>query len=425
MLKKIKIPRRIEVKKIEKALPWVLIYGRRKTGKSFLVENFLKFDKYFFVNRDGTLLDKETNEIYTYEEFLKILKEILGVKTVIIDEFHRLPENFLDYLHATGIKSKLILITSTLWLTERKLKRGEPLLGLVRPVKIGLIDEREIIDTLSKEFEGKELIENCVYLREPFLIPSFKGNIRDFLPEFLENGKIIIKEMIGEIFKEEERELTNIYEGIMKAVACRKNISTEISTYLFSRKIIPKDNPGLIQKYLDILTKIGILEKVEVFGKKRFRYFHSSPLLDLHYYLEEKYSYTETNIPSELIRKVLEEKLPKHVEQFIRNLFVKIFGIAHKIIEEKDLEVDVALFEFKKPKIVAEVKWVKKLRRDEVESIEENLNSFKECRKILVVPDKNIFKVFPENIEVFDVKDIVNLSKESLKNQGTNLESFS
>ena len=419
------IPRRIEIEKIEKALPWVLIYGRRKTGKSFLVENFLKFDKYFFVNRDGTLLDKETNEIYTYEEFLKILKEILGVKTVVIDEFHRLPENFLDYLHATGIKGKLILITSTLWLTERKLKRGEPLLGLVRPVKIGLIDEREIIDALSKEFEGKELIENCVYLREPFLIPSFKGNIRDFLPEFLENGKIIIKEMIGEIFKEEERELTNIYEGIMKAVACRKNISTEISTYLFSRKIIPKDNPGLIQKYLDILTKIGILEKVEVFGKKRFRYFHSSPLLDLHYYLEEKYSYTETNIPSELIRKVLEEKLPKHVEQFVRNLFVKIFGVAHKIIEEKDLEVDVALFEFKKPKIVAEVKWVKKLTGDEVESIEENLNSFKECRKILVVPDKNILKVFPENIEVFDVKDIVNLSKESLKNQRTNLESFS
>ena len=419
------IPRRIEVKKIEKALPWVLIYGRRKTGKSFLVENFLKFDKYFFVNRDGTLLDKETNEIYTYEEFLKILKEILGVKTVVIDEFHRLPENFLDYLHATGIKGKLILITSTLWLTERKLKRGEPLLGLVRPVKIGLIDEREIIDALSKEFEGKELIENCVYLREPFLIPSFKGNIRDFLPEFLENGKIIIKETIGEIFKEEERELTNIYEGIMKAVACRKNISTEISTYLFSRKIIPKDNPGLIQKYLDILTKIGILEKVEVFGKKRFRYFHSSPLLDLHYYLEEKYSYTETNIPSELIRKVLEEKLPKHVEQFVRNLFVKIFGVAHKIIEEKDLEVDVALFEFKKPKIVAEVKWVKKLTGDEVESIEENLNSFKECRKILVVPDKNILKVFPKNIEVFDVKDIVNLSKESLKNQRTNLESFS
>jgi len=51
------IPRRIEIEKIEKALPWVLIYGRRKTGKSFLVENFLKFDKYFFVNRDKTLFD--------------------------------------------------------------------------------------------------------------------------------------------------------------------------------------------------------------------------------------------------------------------------------------------------------------------------------------------------------------------------------
>ncbi|RLE77422.1 MAG: ATPase, partial [Thermoprotei archaeon] len=54
------IPRRIEVSRIKRSLPWVMVYGRRKTGKTFLVENFIPYDKFFFVNRDGTVLDKES-----------------------------------------------------------------------------------------------------------------------------------------------------------------------------------------------------------------------------------------------------------------------------------------------------------------------------------------------------------------------------
>jgi hypothetical protein len=29
-----------------------LVYGRRKTGKSFYVQNFIKYNKFFFIYRD-------------------------------------------------------------------------------------------------------------------------------------------------------------------------------------------------------------------------------------------------------------------------------------------------------------------------------------------------------------------------------------
>ncbi len=96
-----------------------MIYGRRKTGKTFLVEKFINHDRFFFVNRDSTVLDKQNGEIYNYSEFLRIFREIIGSKVVVVDEFHRLPENFMDTLHALGLRGRLILITSTLWLAKK------------------------------------------------------------------------------------------------------------------------------------------------------------------------------------------------------------------------------------------------------------------------------------------------------------------
>ena len=95
----------------------------------------------------------------------------MGGKKIVIDEFHRLPDEFLDFLHSSGVKGELILITSTLWLAKNLLGRGSPIIGLVSPIRIGLIDEAEILLHLSRELEGRELVESSVYLREPFLIP--------------------------------------------------------------------------------------------------------------------------------------------------------------------------------------------------------------------------------------------------------------
>jgi len=169
------IPRRIDIEKVEMAGPWRMIYGRRKTGKTFLVENFMRYDRFFFVNRDRTVLDKVLMEKYTWQEFFKVFKEILGEKRIVVDEFHRLPNEFLDFLHLSGVKGELILITSTLWLAKNLLGRGSPIIGLVSPIRIGLIDEAEILLHLSRELEGKELVESSVYLREPFLIPFWSS----------------------------------------------------------------------------------------------------------------------------------------------------------------------------------------------------------------------------------------------------------
>jgi len=413
------IPRRIE--RVQLDYPgWKMLYGRRKTGKTFLVEHFINYDEFFFVNKDGTVHDRLKSEKMTYSEFLRLFPRLLDERKIVVDEFHRLPEGFLDLLHAysTTLESEVVLITSTMWLAQRLLSmRESPLIGIVRPIKIGLIDEREILVELSKELNGKELIEASVYLREPMLIPLYKPPLREFLAEFFTSSSSFMGELVGEVFNEEEHELTRVYLGLMMEIANGKRTSTELSSALFSRALIQKDNPGVLQKYLATLVKMGILRKFLVHGKRRkkFVYRHLSPLLDIHFYLEAKYAYTELETPVEFIRRVINEKIPRHVEDFIADLFAKAYGLRMVSVELPELELDIALQGFKKLGLVGEVKWKERVKREEVRKIEEKLSRF-DCRKILVVPSEDVLDREPEGIDVMTPEELLKIAKNSLQN---------
>jgi len=402
MIMNIVIRRTQELERIKKLGPWILIFGRRKTGKTYFVKNFLEWHEYFFARRDNKLLDKDGNEL-SLEAFLEVFKREIGNKTIVIDEFHRLPESFFDFLHSLGVKGKLIAISSTLSYSRKMLNRSSPLLGLFSEFKFNLVDEKDIINSLKGLLNGKELIEAAVYLREPWLVPKFEENknARDFLATFLLEQKGSIKALIGEIFSEEERRLSLVYEGILKAISDGKNTSTEISSYLFSRKLIPKDNPGLIQRYLEVLRDIGLIDKVEVFDSRKFKYFHISPLLDLHYYLEEKYAYSEVEVPEKFIRKVIDEKIPFHVESFFASLLSKKLGL--KMVKVEKPEVDIALTEFNRIKVVGEVKW-KKINQKELEAIEEKLYHFKNAEKYIILQEKG--KLESKKAKLIDCNDL-------------------
>ena len=66
---------RKEVEYLNKTKAWSLVFGRRKTGKTFLIENFVKFDDYFFVKKDRSVLHDDSN--LSYESFFEIFKKVI------------------------------------------------------------------------------------------------------------------------------------------------------------------------------------------------------------------------------------------------------------------------------------------------------------------------------------------------------------
>ncbi len=385
----------------------ILVYGRRKTGKTFFVKRFTEWDYFFFVKRDGGILDLDSKREISYDYLTDLL--LNEKKRFVIDEFHRLPEEFLDFLQAYGDKLNLTLITSTLWLSRKILGESSPLLGIFQEFKLGLIDERDVLNFLSKERDRKRLVEKAVYLREPWLIPLVE-NSRD-LPRILIEQKNTIERLVGEIFREEERELKKSYVAILAAISSGKTKSSEISSFMFSRKLLPKDDPSLVQGYLKTLCNIGLLNKIEVFNKKFNFYLHASPLLDLYFLLDAKYGFSETELPQKEVERVFLERLPFHVELFFGSLLSKLFGLKFGKIVEKDFEINIALSSFKKIKVVCEVKWKDFVSAKEAKNVENVLNKIRAEERMLIVPHVRNLEVRPHGVKVIDVNKILKMIK--------------
>ena len=193
--------------RIKNVSKWTFVYGRRKTGKSFLIENFIKYDEYFFVNRDRTLVSKLSNTTISYDAFIEILvRGLKEGKTIVVDEFHRLGEGFMDRLHAIGHGGKLILVTSTLFLAQKMLSARSPLLGLFNEVQVPLITLEDSLAALGGYGLGNsQLIESAIMLREPLLASYFdvKEYVKEALVRVFTGSKFAVPALIGEIFLEE------------------------------------------------------------------------------------------------------------------------------------------------------------------------------------------------------------------------------
>lgn len=405
------IIKRREVIKLKKMKGWILIFGRRKTGKTFLVENFLDYDEYFFVKRDKMIVSKTDEKEINYDMFITLIKRGLREKkTIVVDEFHRLGDDFLDFLHHIEKEGKMILISSTLFLSSKLFSSHSPILGLFAEFPLGLISLEDVIKELMRfKMDKKTIVEMGILLREPLAVNFFdeKKSARKMLSEVILYSVRTVPALIGEIFIEEERTISGIYEGILRAVSDGKTVSSEISSYLFSKRLIKKDDPSLVQQYLVNLVRFGILKKIRVYNKKKFVYKHVSPLVRIFYYADEKYNISERTPSEAELERIVDEMMPKIIEDNIREFLAEKFGLEESVIEAKDFDVDACLLRFKKPEIVLEVKWKNKISEKEIDNAIENLKKINAKKMIFFVPDKNKIKMKRKEIEVVDILDFL------------------
>ena len=249
------------------------------------------------------------------------------------------------------------------------------------------------------------MLELGILLREPIAIDYFseKKRVRETIAEVILSSIKTIPALIGEVFTEEARRISAVYEGILRAIATGKSNSGEISSYLFSKKLIKKDDPSIIQQYLNNLISFGILKRIEIFNKKRYAYGLISPLSKIYYYADEKYNFSERKVSEIELASIIDEIVPRIVEGAIREFFAEKHGLRESIVEEKSFEIDACLLKFKKPEILLEVKWGD-LTKKGIEKAEENLRKIEARKKVIFVPDKKDIK---SEFKIMDVDDLV------------------
>ncbi|NJE42044.1 ATP-binding protein [Thermococcus sp. GR6] len=405
----------IERRELEPLLntKWSLWYGRRKTGKTFYTREKLRYSYYFIVTHGREIINVETGEALSFSEFLRMFPLLLGTGRIVVDEFHRLDEPFFSLLQGLSGKGELTLITSTRHYFRRFIGENSPLLGLFHLIEVGLVDPRDALKFInSLGFEGKTLVELALLIQEPWLAPSVEILGDEIFKSLGRMLQTYVPSLVGEIFNEEERELTHRYSAILESVSNGKRTASEIAKELFSRGLIKKETHGAVAPYLDTLVEMGLLRRITVYGRTRktYQYQHVSPIVDFTYYLNAKYGFLETGLPDETVERLFRERLPKYVEQFFERLLSKHHALQPVRVEKPKLELDVALLRNKKLHLVAEVKWKEKIREKDIRKAE---NKFEEAGgkiNLLIVPDKEALPREPENAKVFDWRDALALS---------------
>ncbi|AEH23969.1 Archaeal ATPase [Pyrococcus yayanosii CH1] len=393
---------------------WLLIYGRRKTGKTFYIRERAKYSHYFIVTSGREIFEIKKGEIYSFSEFMRVLPLLLDQGRIVIDEFHRLGESFFSILQGLSGRGGLILITSTRHYFKKLIGNNSPLLGLFYVRELSLVDPRDAINFVNElGYKGKAMVELAVLVQEPWLAPAVESLGERVFSTLGSTLKGNVPSLIGEIFTEEERELTRRYSAILETVADGKSSSGEIAKELYSRGLIEKETHSAVAPYLETLVNMGILERISLFGKRKkiFKYRHLSPVVDFAYYLNAKYGFFETELPDETVERIFREKMPHYVERFFERLLVKHYSLQPIRIEMPDLEVDVALLKNRKLHLVAEVKWKEKIKEKDIRKVEEKFEEINAKKKLLIVPDRNDLPRAPENAEILDWRDAVELSR--------------
>ncbi|MBI2147592.1 AAA family ATPase [Candidatus Woesearchaeota archaeon] len=386
-----------EAQQVEQGKHWLLLYGRRKVGKTFLLRNLCQFEHYYTVKKNGEILsEKGTISVATMmEEVKKLLKEN---KPVVIDEFQRLEETFLEELTLLHPKGKLVLSGSSLRIIKKIFEPKSPLLGFFTPLSIGFIKPSEML--LNKKL--KTQIDLFPFLREPWTIPLYaEEDPLRFVYTLVIQSKLVITALIGEIFVEEERGLTNKYEAILGLIGSGIWNTKELTSLLYSRKLIPDPSPTHLIQYIKNLEEMGLVESIKLHKTKGNYYRLSSPLMNVYYYLESRYDIGSRDVSFEEMKPTLQKLIHLEIQNFIADLFAEIYHGRKEYFFSPEKEVDFIITVRNKPAIIGEVKW-KKSSPEDIARFEQNAAAFS-GRKVFICLEKT---ATAPGIEFFDPADL-------------------
>ncbi len=385
-----------------------VLYGRRKTGKTFYTRRTLGDTRYLIAQGPRRLLDPVDGHSFP-PEALRLLCR--GGEPFILDEFHRLSRDFFALLQSGECNVPgSVFLTSTLHY-YRRLTRGPdaPLQGLFPEQRVGLVSPRDLLAHPWGVEPGRELVERLVFYQEPTLIGlPLRTIVLGMAP--------LARSLVGEVLEEEDHAITTRYNAILQAIAGGAASLSEIASTVYNLGASPTPSTSHVTPYLATLVDMGLVERLPVLATRKHVYRLPSPLMDLVFHLDHKYGFRDAQLTWSQLRPLVEARLPQLVERFVERLLAEICGLrpVKLILEPRGrgggpLEVDIALARHKQVVLLAEVKWRQRVRPRDLRGLEEAAARL-EADSLLIVPDESVVSG-EVRARVVDVERLVEIAR--------------
>ena len=335
---------------------WTLVYGRRKVGKTYMLKRFIDWDVYLLVGLEGTVWVEgaDVGRLDSMDSVVDLVSRLLrSGRTVIIDEFQRISMENLERIASLHPDGRLVLSGSSMGVMSRIMGPGSPLLGRFREKRVGLIGPEDLLSALPKRLP----LDYAPYLSDPWTVPLLNG--KDILRDLYSLlGGIVntIPSLIGEIFHSEDRNLSEVYQGILGCMGSGTKRPAKIASTLYHRDVISKDSSSHVSSYINTVKGMGRVKELGIYGQKRSAYRLGSPVFRVYYYMESRYG-LERGLP--VFDEVKENLRSVHhscMEDYLVHVVSRSMGGYPKYSFEP--EIDGVVVDRKgRPKATIEVKW--------------------------------------------------------------------
>jgi len=355
---------RREAQQLKKIDSWILVYGRRKTGKTFLLRRYVNWNLYITVTRSFSAITEERNGDIRFsnikDALLNVTRYIESGGIVVIDEFQRVPYEFWDLIAVTKHRGggKVILCGSSFSITRDVFDKRSPLLGLFAPIEIGLVHPADAIYSFQKIFSVKDAFLWGLIARDPWILGLVKPK-NDVTTTIIENYKPLVSSvsgLIGEVFEEEDRKLTRLYDAVLRLLSLNYWSSADIAQKLYESRLIEKPEMGIVTGILNQLYNMGFVDKVKLVYTRggRTYYRHKSSLISLLLYIDEKYGDRDVKPNLDDIA----SKIGFELQFFLGEILAeyKKLDRGYLIMPRGEGDIDIVLLSRGRPVIAYEVK---------------------------------------------------------------------
>ncbi len=383
---------------------WTMVYGRRKVGKTYMLLHYIDHDAYFSVNSDRTVHSPALpgGRIDRLETFTEVVLGMLREgKTCVVDEFQRLPVRPLEDIARAHPSGRLILSGSSMRTTEEFMGRNSPLLGLVIPSRLDLVRPSDLLASLSGPMTGEHALGLAPILRDPWTTTILDGE--PFMERFVAGLRLMVPALVGEIFMDEERSLTQVYAAILSLIGGGHQDTWEIAQILGSRGIVRTGASANVLPYMNNMVGMGLLERTRAYGTKKFIYSMPSFPMGLYYYLDSRYGFSDRDVTYSEVAPTVEARLRLGIEGFLADLFAEALGGRKELYKAYDNELDLLVTVRNRPKLVGEVKWGRATKGD-VSHFLSKVEDLR-CRKVFVSRER----IDTDEVEVLTPDDIVRM----------------
>lgn len=391
----------LERKWREEGAQLIIIYGRRRIGKTMLLKEFLKGKRgiYFLATADSMaenirgLAEKFTKltrreyfmEVRDFRRLFRYLAEEMGKErvAVVLDEFQYLisldpgilsvlQKIWDEYLKDTGIF--LILCGSSIGMMERTLEYKSPLYGRRTGAwKVKPFDIRGIAE-MFPERSMEELVKiYAVFGGVPFYLDLIRNlSVENAIKErILKKGEILYEE--PEFLLREELREPRVYKLILKGLALGYESLGELINFTGLDR-------GNLSKYLDTLERLELVGYELPYGKrKRGQYYIRDNFFNFWFrFVYPNLADLELGLVNEVWERISGEinaYYGKMFERLVREMLrLRILDFGQKGVSRwwhRGEEID-AIAELKDKLLFVEVKW-KDLNRREARKILKDL----------------------------------------------------